>query len=120
MALRDARCLSRRAALGAKAQAPEPRKGAQKFSFQAEVTRLMDIIIHSLYSNKVWGAPAPNQAVPKPTGPAPTSTEYAGCRGRPAGVATLGGRASRERVCCRLPCLARASWRVWWEQVKVL
>ena len=33
---------------------PEPRKGAQKFSFQAEVSRLMDIIIHSLYSNKVW------------------------------------------------------------------
>ena len=32
---------------------PEPRKGAQKFSFQAEVSRLMDIIIHSLYSNKV-------------------------------------------------------------------
>ena len=28
------------------------RKGAEKFSFQAEVTRLMDIIIHSLYSNK--------------------------------------------------------------------
>ncbi len=29
------------------------RKGAQKFAFQAEVSRLMDIIIHSLYSNKV-------------------------------------------------------------------
>jgi hypothetical protein len=60
MAPRDVRCLSRRAPLGAKAQAPEPRKGAQKFSFQAEVTRLMDIIIHSLYSNKARGAPAPD------------------------------------------------------------
>jgi heat shock protein 90kDa beta len=27
------------------------RENAQKFSFQAEVSRLMDIIIHSLYSN---------------------------------------------------------------------
>ncbi len=86
MAPRDARCLSRRAPLGAKAQAPEPRKGAQKFSFQAEVTRLMDIIIHSLYSNKVRGAPAPDQAVPEPPGPAPTSSQTAGGRERPAGV----------------------------------
>jgi heat shock protein beta len=29
-----------------------PREGAQKFEFQAEVNRLMDIIINSLYSNK--------------------------------------------------------------------
>ena len=28
------------------------RSGAQKFEFQAEVSRMMDIIIHSLYSNK--------------------------------------------------------------------
>ena len=28
------------------------REGAQKFEFQAEVSRLMDIIINSLYSNK--------------------------------------------------------------------
>lgn len=28
------------------------RAGAEKFTFQAEVNRLMDIIIHSLYSNK--------------------------------------------------------------------
>lgn len=28
------------------------REGAQQFAFQAEVNRLMDIIIHSLYSNK--------------------------------------------------------------------
>ena len=38
---------------GGATSVPEPRKGAQKFSFQAEVSRLMDIIIHSLYSNKV-------------------------------------------------------------------
>jgi len=30
-----------------------PKEGAEKFTFQAEVNRLMDIIIHSLYSNKV-------------------------------------------------------------------
>lgn len=30
-----------------------PKDGAEKFTFQAEVNRLMDIIIHSLYSNKV-------------------------------------------------------------------
>ena len=30
-----------------------PEEGAEKFTFQAEVNRLMDIIIHSLYSNKV-------------------------------------------------------------------
>ena len=30
-----------------------PKQGAEKFTFQAEVNRLMDIIIHSLYSNKV-------------------------------------------------------------------
>lgn len=29
------------------------RAGAQEFRFEAEVSRLMDIIIHSLYSNKV-------------------------------------------------------------------
>lgn len=28
------------------------RSNAQQFEFQAEVSRLMDIIIHSLYSNK--------------------------------------------------------------------
>lgn len=38
---------------GGATSVPEPRRGAQKFSFQAEVSRLMDIIIHSLYSNKV-------------------------------------------------------------------
>ena len=32
--------------------APAPRKGAEKFTFQAEVNRLMDILINSLYSNK--------------------------------------------------------------------
>ena len=42
---------------------PEPRKGAQKFSFQAEVSRLMDIIIHSLYSNKVRLAGGTQQRV---------------------------------------------------------
>jgi hypothetical protein len=31
----------------------EAKEGAEKFTFQAEVNRLMDIIIHSLYSNKV-------------------------------------------------------------------
>ena len=31
---------------------PAPRKGAEKFTFQAEVNRLMDILINSLYSNK--------------------------------------------------------------------
>ena len=30
-----------------------PKEGSEKFTFQAEVNRLMDIIIHSLYSNKV-------------------------------------------------------------------
>ena len=30
----------------------EARSGAQKFEFQAEVSRMMDIIINSLYSNK--------------------------------------------------------------------
>ncbi|EIE27138.1 heat shock protein Hsp90 [Coccomyxa subellipsoidea C-169] len=29
-----------------------PKEGAEKFTFQAEVNRLMDILIHSLYSNK--------------------------------------------------------------------
>ena len=29
-----------------------PREGADKFEFQAEVSRLMDILINSLYSNK--------------------------------------------------------------------
>lgn len=38
----------------------EPKQGAQKFEFQAEVSRLMDIIIHSLYSNKVLSAPHMN------------------------------------------------------------
>lgn len=33
-----------------------PKEGAEKFTFQAEVNRLMDIIIHSLYSNKVCGS----------------------------------------------------------------
>lgn len=31
---------------------PKTREGAEEYAFQAEVTRLMDIIIHSLYSNK--------------------------------------------------------------------
>lgn len=31
---------------------PKVRPGSQEFTFQAEVNRLMDIIIHSLYSNK--------------------------------------------------------------------
>lgn len=31
---------------------PKARPGSQEFTFQAEVNRLMDIIIHSLYSNK--------------------------------------------------------------------
>lgn len=31
---------------------PKARQGSQEFTFQAEVNRLMDIIIHSLYSNK--------------------------------------------------------------------
>lgn len=35
------------------AKAFAPKEGAEKFTFQAEVNRLMDIIIHSLYSNKV-------------------------------------------------------------------
>lgn len=33
-------------------QASRAREGAEQFAFQAEVSRLMDIIIHSLYSNK--------------------------------------------------------------------
>lgn len=33
-------------------KALEPRAGAKKYEFQAEVSRLMDIIINSLYSNK--------------------------------------------------------------------
>lgn len=36
----------------AAAASPELRPTGQKFEFQAEVNRLMDIIIHSLYSNK--------------------------------------------------------------------
>ncbi len=34
------------------AQARKIQAGAQKYEFQAEVNRLMDILIHSLYSNK--------------------------------------------------------------------
>ena len=34
-----------------------PKEGAEKFTFQAEVNRLMDILIHSLYSNKVGLGP---------------------------------------------------------------
>ena len=34
------------------AQPHAPRSGAQKYEFQAEVSRLMDIIINSLFSNK--------------------------------------------------------------------
>ncbi|GBF98288.1 endoplasmin [Raphidocelis subcapitata] len=34
------------------AMARKARAGAQEFRFEAEVSRLMDIIIHSLYSNK--------------------------------------------------------------------
>ena len=37
---------------GAPARARAHRAGAQEFKFEAEVSRLMDIIIHSLYSNK--------------------------------------------------------------------
>lgn len=37
----------------ASSKAFNPKEGAEKFTFQAEVNRLMDIIIHSLYSNKV-------------------------------------------------------------------
>jgi hypothetical protein len=33
------------------------RSGAQQFQYQAEVNRLLDILIHSLYSNKVPGRP---------------------------------------------------------------
>ncbi len=33
-------------------QARRMREGAEQFTFQAEVNRMMDIIIHSLYSNK--------------------------------------------------------------------
>lgn len=39
------------------AKAFAPKEGAEKFTFQAEVNRLMDILIHSLYSNKVRKSP---------------------------------------------------------------
>lgn len=40
-----------------------PKEGAEKFTFQAEVNRLMDIIIHSLYSNKVCCSSHCNHAI---------------------------------------------------------
>ena len=52
-----------------------PKEGAEKFTFQAEVNRLMDIIIHSLYSNKVC-TPA-GMGVPHPVSCKCTTTHPA-------------------------------------------
>ena len=40
-----------------------PKEGSEKFTFQAEVNRLMDIIIHSLYSNKVRWHPSASSSM---------------------------------------------------------
>ena len=51
------------------AKAFAPKAGAEKFTFQAEVNRLMDIIIHSLYSNKVCsGLPSDSSNPSVPVG----------------------------------------------------
>ena len=57
-----------------------PKEGSEKFTFQAEVNRLMDIIIHSLYSNKVrWHSSActgtHTHSAPSTQPPAPMEEE---------------------------------------------
>ena len=69
-----------------------PKEGAEKFTFQAEVNRLMDIIIHSLYSNKVRCLSA------RVTPPWDSSS----CLLSPTEVAVLGGCAAQAAYPCLL------------------